>query len=169
MLLLRHHGSMPPQGNRNPATKGGGKQKGSKAEANQQSTVDFGLPPSVVTALQSISSRATQDLWTTTSFQADSLTAEQLAQRRSNNAGKLSKRITGDTKAKQELSLALSDWLSQIGQHLLGLVGRIRAISSKLDEDLSTAIQEMQQYLVGQPSSVTEEQIAAAMRAMGPT
>ncbi|CAE7721086.1 unnamed protein product [Symbiodinium microadriaticum] len=154
---------MPPQGNRNPATKGGGKQKGSKAEANQQSTVDFGLPPSVVTALQSISSRATQDLWTTTSFQADSLTAEQLAQRRSNNAGKLSKRITGDTKAKQELSLALSDWLSQIGQHLLGLVGRIRAISSKLDEDLSTAIQEMQQYLVGQPSSVTEEQIAAAM------
>ena len=158
---------MPPQPGRNSQAKGNGKQK-TKSDTAQPSTVDFGLPPAVVTALQSISSRATQDLWTTTSFQAENMTAEQLAQRRSNNAGKLSKRITGDTKAKIELAAALSDWLSQIGQHLLGLVGRIRVISSKLDEDLSAAIQEMQQYLLDQHSSVTEEQIALNLQPSNP-
>ncbi|CAE7809875.1 unnamed protein product, partial [Symbiodinium necroappetens] len=167
-LLLRHHGSMPPsKPSQNQPKSGNGKGKTGK-DGPQTSNIDFGLPPTVVTALQSISTRATQDLWGTAAFQSDSLTAEQIAQRRSNLAGKLSKRITGDTKAKQDLAIAVGEWFSQISQHLLGLLGRMRAIGSKLDEDLSAAVQEMQQYLIEQPSSTTEEQLLAATNSMGP-
>ncbi|CAE7260484.1 unnamed protein product, partial [Symbiodinium sp. KB8] len=166
-LLAAHHGSMAPKPQ--PSTSKGTAKGKVKNDAPQASTIDFGLPPSVATALQSIATRTTQDLWATSAFQNEALTAEQLAQRRSNQAVKLSKRITGDTKAKHEMRTALAEWFSRISQHLVGLTGRVRAISNRLDEDLTMAVQEMQQYLIEQPSASTEEQLAAANRAMGPT
>ena len=96
----------------------------------------------MVISLQSISSRATQDLWGSTALTAEDLTAEQLARRRS-STGKLTKRIAGNMKAKADLTAALAQWFSQISQHLMGLVGRVRAIGTKVDEDLTAAVQEM--------------------------
>ncbi|OLP83546.1 hypothetical protein AK812_SmicGene35685 [Symbiodinium microadriaticum] len=95
----------------------------------------------MVISLQSISSRATQDLWGSTALTAEDLTAEQLARRRS-STGKLTKRIAGNMKAKADLTAALAQWFSQISQHLMGLVGRVRAIGTKVDEDLTAAVQE---------------------------
>ena len=127
----------------------------------QTSTVEFGLPSSTATALQSISTRATQDLWTTSTFTAENLTADQLAQRRTNATAKLAKRISGDMRAKSELTTALGAWFAQLSQHLMGL------ISTKLDEDLNVAVQDMQAFLIDQPSTATSEQIAQAMQQMG--
>ena len=167
-LLLRHHNSMPPQQRAAATTKGTGKNK-AKPENAQSSNVEFGLPATMVTALQSISSRATQDLWASSAFASNELTADQLAQRRSNATAKLSKRINGNMKARTELATALSAWMGQLSQHLLGLLGRVRAISAKVDEDSQIAIQEMQSFLVDQPSAATQEQIQLAQRTMGPT
>ena len=158
---------MPPKPQKDTAKGAPGKGRSGKDGA-QASNIEFGLPPTVVTALQSISTRATQDLWGASAFQSESLSAEQIAQRRSNQAGKLSKRISGDTKAKQDLAIAVAEWFTQISQHLLGLLGRMRALGSKIDEDLSIAVQEMQQYLLEQPSTATEEQLTAAASVMGP-
>ena len=163
---------MAPRSAVNPVPKtqkGSGKNK-SKQEGQppQTSIVEFGLPTSAVTALQSISARATQDLWTTSTFASDNLTADQLAQRRTNAMAKLAKRINGDMRAKTELATSLGVWFAQISQHLMGLVGRMRAISNKLDEDLNMAVQDMQNYLVDQPSSATSDQVAQAMQQIGP-
>ena len=65
ILLLHHHGSMAPK----PAsgTKETKPQKGKgRGEELQQNRIHFGLPQSVVQALQSIATRATQDLWSPT-------------------------------------------------------------------------------------------------------
>ena len=158
---------MPPRTASQPNSKGTGKTKSQK-EHQQVSQIEFGLPTATVVALQSISSRATQDLWASTAFQSEGLTAEQLAQRRTNATGKLTKRIVGNVKAKEDLTLAVQTWFNHISQHLLGLMGRMRAIGSKLDEDLSSAIQEMQGYLAEQPSAATSAQIAHATQQMGP-
>ena len=150
-----------------PTNKGGGKQK-AKSEQAQTSTIDFALPQSMSVALQSISTRATQDLWASSAFQEDCLTAEQMAQRRTNSMSKLSKRLAGNVRAKSDMASALNGWMVQMSQHLLGLVGRVRAIGSKVDEDLSLAIQDMQTYLATQPSQLTADQVMQAERAMGP-
>ena len=81
---------------------------------------------------------------------------------------KLSKRIAGNMRAKEDLNTALAAWFQQLAQHLLGLVGRMQAIGSKLDEDMSCAIQEIQGYLRDQPSSTTSEQVSLAQQRMGP-
>ena len=163
---------MAPRAATNPAPKsqkGAGKTKTKQdGQMVQTSTVEFGLPTSTATALQSISTRATQDLWTTSTFTAENLTADQLAQRRTNATAKLAKRISGDMRAKNELSMSLGAWFAQLSQHLMGLVGRVRAISTKLDEDLNVAVQDMQSYLIDQPSVATSEQVAQAMQQMGP-
>ena len=157
---------MPPTEKAKANPKGGGKNKG-RAEGGV-STIDFGLPQSMITALQAISARATQDLWGNTAYSPDILTAEQIAQRRSTATGKLSKRIAGNVRAKQELNTALAAWMSQVGQHILGLIGRVRAISSKVDEDLLVAIQEMRDFLILQPSQATSDQVAQAEQSLGP-
>ncbi|CAE7196284.1 unnamed protein product, partial [Symbiodinium necroappetens] len=167
-LLFRHHNSMPPQQRAAATTKGSGKNK-AKPENAQSSAVEFGLPSTMVTALQSISSPATQDLWASSAFASSELTADQMAQRRSNATAKLSKRITGNMKARMEFAAALSAWMGQLSQHLMGLLGRVRAISAKVDEDSQLAIQEMQSFLAAQPSVATQEQIHQAQRNMGPT
>ncbi|CAE7254492.1 pol [Symbiodinium necroappetens] len=159
---------MPPQQRAAATTKGSGKNK-AKPENAQSSTVEFGLPATMVTALQSISSRATQDLWASSAFASSELTADQMAQRRSNATAKLSKRITGNMKARMEFAASLSAWMGQLSQHLMGLLGRVRAISAKVDEDSQLAIQEMQSFLAAQPSVATQEQIHQAQRNMGPT
>ena len=158
---------MPPTEKASTNPKGGGKNKG-RAEGGQTSTIEFGLPQSMMTALQAISARATQDLWGSTAYSSDHLTAEQIAQRRSTATGKLSKRIAGNMRAKQELNLALASWMSQVGQHVIGLIGRVRAISNKVDEDLTVAVQEMREFLVSQPSLATSEQISQAELSLGP-
>ena len=168
-LLQVHHGSMPPTPK--PANakeqKGSGKNK-TKTEKAQVSTVEYGLPATMVVALQSISSRATQDLWGSAAFAADDLTAEQLAQRRTNAMSKHSKRLVGNVRAKADLTSSLGTWFARLSQHMVGLVGRIRAISQKVDEDLMAAVEEMQQHLATQPSTATSEQIAQAMHSLGP-
>ena len=158
---------MPPAEKANPNPKSGGKSKG-RADGGQTSTIEFGLPQSMMTALQAISARATQDLWGITAYSSDLLTAEQIAQRRSTATGKLSKRIAGNMRAKQELSSALAAWMSQVGQHVVGLIGRVRAISQKVDEDLTVAVQEMREFLVSQPSQATSEQVTQAELSLGP-
>ena len=158
---------MPPS--KQPAAtgpKGSGKKP--KGDNAQVSTLEFGLPTTMVTALQSISSRATQDLWGTSNFTEDSLTAEQIAQRQTNLMSKLAKRLAGNVKAKADLASALDAWFARLSQHMLGLVGRIRAIGAKVDEDLLTAITEMQQHLANQPSAVTSDQVMQASNAVGP-
>ena len=158
---------MAPKAPNPPKTKGQGKGKAPK-DNQQSSQIEFGLPASTVVSLQSISSRATQDLWASTAFQSEGLTAEQLAQRRTNATSRLTKRIVGNVQAKEDLAKALTSWFVQVSQHLLGLMGRVRAIGSKLDEDLAAAIQEMQGFLASQPSAVTSDQIAHAHNRMGP-
>ena len=87
--------------------------------------------------------------------------------RRTNATSKLTKRITGNVRAKEDLTRELSLWFARIGQHLLGLLGRIRAIGTKIDEDLIQAIQEMQSYLATQPSAATADQLATASQKLG--
>ena len=142
--------------------------KGSKGAATaQQSQLEFGLPATLVTALQSITSRSTQDLWKPNLGVEGDVTAEQRAQRRANAVRVLSKRINGDVKAKTDLEEALNLWLVQIAGHLQGLAQRVRAISAKLDEDLLAAIQEMGVSQEAQASLATTDQIAQAHAALG--
>ena len=153
---------MPPK---NPKKSAG---KGSKSSGEaQQSQIEFGLPPALTTALQSITSRSTQDLWKSNLGLEGDGTAEQRAQRRANVMRVLSKRISGNMKAKVELAEALSLWLIQIAGHMQGLVHRVRAIGSKLDEDLVAAIQELGVSQEAQASLATSDQIAQATAALG--
>ncbi|CAE7504742.1 unnamed protein product [Symbiodinium sp. CCMP2592] len=155
---------MPPKATEKSSKAGKGSQKG---EAPQVTRIDFGLPPAVTTSLQSISSRATQDLWLQANFNQEDATAEQQAQRRANAISKLSKRLTGNARAKDELKTSLQQWLSTIGLHLLGLISRVRAIGDKIDEDTRGAVQEMQAVLAEQQSSASSDRVALAQSSLG--
>ncbi|CAE7029476.1 unnamed protein product [Symbiodinium sp. CCMP2592] len=155
---------MPPKTSERSSKSGKGSQKG---EVPQVTRIDFGLPPAVTTSLQSISSRATQDLWLQANFNQEDATAEQQAQRRANAISKLSKRLTGNARAKDELKTSLQQWLSTIGLHLLGLISRVRAIGDKIDEDTLGAVQEMQAVLAEQQSSASSDRVALAQGSLG--
>ena len=158
---------MPPKPQKDTAKGAPGKGRSGKDGA-QASNIEFGLPPTVVTALQFYFDKSNSRLVGRLSLSVREPFRRANRSRRSNQAGKLSKRISGDTKAKQDLAIAVAEWFTQISQHLLGLLGRMRALGSKIDEDLSIAVQEMQQYLLEQPSTATEEQLTAAASVMGP-
>ena len=149
-------------------SKGGGRQGKQSVETQQQSRIDFGLPPALVTSLQAITSRSTQDLWTGPTVVAGDTTLEQQVQRRANAIQKLSRRINGDMKAKAELASALNAWAITISQHLVGLVGRVRALGQKVDEDLAEAAQEMRVALRDHPSASSADQVASATASLGP-
>ena len=121
----------------------------------------------MVVSLQAITSRSTQDLWGTPTTVPGDLSVEQQAQRRASAVGKLSKRISGDLKAKEELKSSLQQWAVTMAIHLAGLVQRVRALGDKVDTDLSEALGEMRAALVQQPSLTTSEQVAAATEAVG--
>ncbi|CAE7228127.1 unnamed protein product, partial [Symbiodinium necroappetens] len=121
----------------------------------------------MVVSLQAITSRSTQDLWGNPTSIPGDLTVEQQAQKRAAAVSKLSKHINGDIKAKDELKTSLQHWLGAIGQHLAGLVQRVRALGDKVDGDLAEACREMQLALQEQPSSTTAEQVAAAHASIG--
>ncbi|CAE7403395.1 unnamed protein product [Symbiodinium sp. CCMP2592] len=147
----------------------GGPGKGKEKADNPQVTkIEFGLPPSMVQSLQSIATRATQDLWSQTAFTAENATVEQLAQRSANALGRLSRRLNGNVRAKKDLQDALLAWLSTMGQHLLGLAHRVDALSRKVDEDTVAAVEEMRQVMAAQPSVTTEEQLDRAIQSLGP-
>ncbi|CAE7243796.1 pol [Symbiodinium sp. KB8] len=168
-LLERHHGSMPPTQKPASATasktpKGRGK---GADNAPQTSRIEFALPQAMTTSLQAITSRSTQDLWGTPTSIPGDLSVEQQAQRRASAVGKLSKRISGDLKAKEELRTALQQWVVTIAIHLSGLVQRVRALEDKVDTDLGEAIREMKDALSQQPSITTAEQVTVAEEAVG--
>ena len=79
----------------------------------------------------------------------------------------LSKRISGNVRAKAELKDALSAWMMQISTHLQGLVNRAPAIGAKLDEDLQVACVEMEASQEAQGSLTTSDQVANARLALG--
>ncbi|CAE7782205.1 unnamed protein product [Symbiodinium sp. CCMP2592] len=160
---------MPPKkgANDQPSTKGGAGKGKDRTEA-QVTRVDFGLPSSMVQTLQSISSRATQDLWGQGSFTTDGATVEQLAQRTANTLGRLSKRLNGNMRAKKDRQDALTAWVSMLSQHLLGLTHRVDALSRKVDEDTIAAAEELRHVSAAQPSATTNEQLARAEQALGP-
>ncbi|CAE7285224.1 unnamed protein product [Symbiodinium microadriaticum] len=166
-LLAQHHGSMPPQTKQQPSAKAP-KGRGKGAEGTQQvSKVEFALPPAMVTSLQAITSRSTQDLWGMPTSVPGDLSVEQQAQRRASAVGKLSKRISGDLKAKEELYNSLQQWVVTLAIHLAGLVQRVRALGDKVDADLMEALGEMRTALEQQPSLTTAEQVATATEAVG--
>ncbi|CAE7228106.1 unnamed protein product [Symbiodinium sp. CCMP2592] len=170
-LLATHHGSMAPKqgGAGSQSSQKGGPGKGKEKADNPQVTkIEFGLPPSMVQSLQSIATRATQDLWSQTAFTAENATVEQLAQRSANALGRLSRRLNGNVRAKKDLQDALLAWLSTMGQHLLGLAHRVDALSRKVDEDTVAAVEEMRQVMAAQPSVTTEEQLDRAIQSLGP-
>ena len=166
-LLRSHHGSMAPK----PAPKSTGKGTkitGGDTPKTPKSHVEFGLPPAVVTSLQAITSRATQGLWHSEQPLTGEVTAEQQAQRRANLVRTLSRRITGNVKAKTELKEALHQWFIQLSQHLQGLITRIAAIGSKIDEDLQVACEDMLAGLEARSSLSTADQISHARSSLGP-
>ncbi|CAE7476792.1 pol [Symbiodinium sp. CCMP2592] len=136
--------------------------------APQASVVEFGLPQSVIASLQAIAARSTQDLWASPAAIPGDLTVEQQHSRQATASYKLSKRIAGDSKAKDDLAAALATWVNTIGLHLAGLVQRVRALGDKIDEDLMEACREMEATLSGLPSSTTQEKIQAASSKLGP-
>ena len=143
-------------------------QKGKgRGDELQQNRIHFGLPQSVVQALQSIATRATQDLWSPTIAAAADATAEQGLQRRTNTTNRLSKRLAGNLRAKEELSVALQQWFVLIGQHMLGLLSQVRGLGQKFDEDIVVAAQEMREILAGQPSDATASLVDRALSAAG--
>ncbi|CAE7199873.1 ABHD8 [Symbiodinium necroappetens] len=154
-----------PADKSNPKTPGKGKSKG--GDMPQASKIEFALPSAMVTCLQAITSRSTQDLWTSPTAVPTDLSVEQQAQRRASAVGKLSKRINGNLRAKEELRTALQTWMSTIGLHLAGLAQRVRALGDKVDVDLAEACREMQEALAAQPSLATSEQVATAIDAIG--
>ncbi|CAE7906492.1 pol, partial [Symbiodinium necroappetens] len=143
-----------------------GKGKGSETES-QTSKIEFALPPAMVTSLQAITSRSTQDLWGNPTSIPGDLSVEQQAQRRASAVGKLSKRISGNLRAKDELRASLQQWVITIAIHLAGLVQRVRALGEKVDMDLTEALREMRDALHQQPSITTSEQVSAATEAVG--
>eukprot|EP00439_Symbiodinium_sp_Y106_P045284 s1821_g5.t1 len=143
-------------------------QKGKgRGDELQQNRIHFGLPQSVVQALQSIATRATQDLWSPTIAAAADATAEQGLQRRTNTTNRLSQRLAGNLRAKEELSVALQQWFVLIGQHMLGLLSQVRGLGQKFDEDIVVAAQEMREILAGQPSDATASLVDRALSAAG--
>ncbi|CAE6928727.1 unnamed protein product [Symbiodinium sp. CCMP2592] len=152
----------------NRASAKGGSNKGRDRQEAQVTCIDFGLPTSMVQTLQSISSRATQDLWGQGAFSTDGATVEQLAQRTANTLGRLSKRLNGNMRAKKDLQDALTAWVSMISQHLLGLTHRVDALSRKVDEDSIAAVEELRHVSATQPSATTNEQLARAEQSLGP-
>ena len=161
-VLNAHHGSMAPKGSK---PDGKGKKQGNSE--GQKSSVEFGLPPAVLTALQGITARATSDLWKAPVGDPGDGSAEQQAQRKANAVRTLSRRISGDMRAKEELTEALNAWLLQLSQHLQGLVNRVRALGAKLDEDLTSACQEMRVTAEAQSSLSTSDQVNQALGALG--
>ena len=95
------------------------------------------------------------------------MSVEQQAQKRAAAMGKLSKRLQGNLRAKDELRSALLQWLGTLGLHLAGLAQRVKALGNKVDEDLTEACQEMRAALALQTSSATEEQVTAAQAEIG--
>ncbi|CAE7197238.1 DRC5 [Symbiodinium sp. CCMP2592] len=181
LIWIGHYDSAPSpaqSGLASPAKKGGGgghpSQKGGagkgkeRADSAQATKIEFGLPPSMVQSLQSIATRSTQDLWSQAAFTAENATVEQLAQRSANALGRLSKRLNGNVRAKNDLQEALLAWMALIGQHLLGLAHRVDAVCRKVDEDTVSAVEEMRQVMAAQPSVTTEEQLDRAVRSLGP-
>ena len=167
-LLEQHHGSMAPkappdkQPSRAPA-----KGKGKGGENAQASKLEYALPPAMVTCLQAITARSTQDLWGTPTSIPGDMSVEQQAQRRAAAIGKLSKRLSGDMRAKEELRLSLQQWALAVAVHLAGLVQRAKALGDKVDADLAEALREMRAALDQQPSSTTAEQVALAADEVG--
>ena len=152
-----------------PATKKDGKAVGkTKVEDRVPTTkLEFGYPPDLANALKAISDRATQDLWQSPAGAGGGEpTAEQVAQRHANTIHRLSKRIAGDVRAKEALKTSLSQWTASLGHHLAALVTRVRAISQKLDDDLSEACQEMQ--TAAMVSTTSQEKILQAQAQLGP-
>ena len=150
-----------------PKQKGGGKGQPTKDNPAPTTKLEFGYPPALTAALQAISSRATHDLWHAPNVLSGDPTAEQLAQRHANALAKLSKRLLGDMKAKEELAAALSQWAMTLGQHLAQLVPRVQALSHKLDEDLLEACSETETMTTGASISTTER-LQQARAALGP-
>ncbi|CAE7211553.1 CEP2 [Symbiodinium necroappetens] len=143
-----------------------GRGKGSDANV-QTSKVEFALPQAMVTSLQAITSRSTQELWNNPVSIMGDMSVEQQAQRRAAAMGKLSKRLQGDIRAKEELRVSLLQWLGTLGLHLAGLAQRAKALGDKVDEDLTEACREMRAALAMQASSATEEQVSAAQAEIG--
>ena len=129
--------------------------------------LEFGYPAALTSALQAISARATQDLWHAPAVTVEDPSEEQLAQRHANAMHRLSKRIAGDLKAKDKLGTALSQWAMTIGQHLAQLVSRVRALNTKLDEDLAGACSELASQVTGESLSTTEK-LQQARNRLGP-
>ncbi|CAE7943517.1 hgpA, partial [Symbiodinium sp. KB8] len=150
-----------------PQPKGGGKGPPAKDSSAPTTKLEFGYPPALTAALQAISSRATHGLWYAPDVLSGDPTAEQLAQRHANALAKLSKRLLGDMKAKEELTTALSQWAMTLGQHLAQLVPRVQALSHKLDEDLLEACSETEALTTGASISTTER-LQQARAALGP-
>ncbi|CAE7212948.1 unnamed protein product [Symbiodinium sp. CCMP2592] len=139
-----------------------------KAASLREEEVAQRLFPGVVSALQSIQNRSTQDLWGPAAVLESQATAEQRFQRRSNAANRLSKRLSGNMRAKEELATALQQWFMLVSQRLVGLITQVRALGSKLDEDTTVAAAEMRDILAAQPSELTTAQVVKAEETMGP-
>ncbi|CAE7704408.1 unnamed protein product [Symbiodinium sp. CCMP2592] len=147
----------------------GGKQKGRGDQPQpQQNRIEFALPSSVVQAVQSLSTRATQDLWTAAPVPFLAGTAEQNLQRRTNLTNKLAKRLSGNERAKVDMAVALQAWFGFVSQHMLGLLAQVRAIGQRLDDDTAVAAREMREILSEQPSETTAAQVNKALAAVGP-
>ena len=143
------------------------KGKGKGGENTQSSKLEYALPPAMVTCLQAITARSTQDLWSMPTSIPGDMSVEQQAQRRAAAMGKLSKRLSGDMRAKEELRLSLQQWALAVAVHLAGLVQRAKALGDKVDADLTEALREMRSALDQQPSSTTAEQVALATNEVG--
>ena len=143
------------------------KGKGKGGENTQSSKLEYALPPAMVTCLQAITARSTQDLWSMPTSIPGDMSVEQQAQRRAAAIGKLSKRLSGDMRAKEELRSSLQQWALAVAVHLAGLVQRAKALGDKVDADLVEAMREMRAALDQQPSSTTAEQVALAADEVG--
>ncbi|CAE7349353.1 unnamed protein product, partial [Symbiodinium sp. CCMP2592] len=119
-------------------------------------------------AVQSLSTRATQDLWTAAPVPFLAGTAEQNLQRRTNLTNKLAKRLSGNERAKVDMAVALQAWFGFVSQHMLGLLAQVRAIGQRLDDDTAVAAREMREILSEQPSETTAAQVNKALAAVGP-
>ncbi|CAE7235242.1 unnamed protein product, partial [Symbiodinium necroappetens] len=107
-------------------------------------------------------------LWHSDQPATGEVTAEQQAQRRANLIRTLSRRITGNVKAKTELKDALNQWFIQLSQHLQGLTARVSAIGQKIDEDLQSACDDMLAGLEARSSLSTADQVSHVRSSLGP-
>ncbi|CAE6971384.1 unnamed protein product [Symbiodinium sp. CCMP2592] len=86
-----------------------------EGERERPGGLGTGFSAAMMTALQAITARSTQDLWSSPAAVAIDMSVEQQISKAATASHKLSKRIAGDVKAKDELSKALSEWTSAIG------------------------------------------------------